>query len=186
MKRNPLPFQDVIGNMQKTHKNIETLSNIAIIVVATVLGVYLVNQYFFSASAKPYERGKNEITAGTKMPPSDVDWSKSEKTLVMALSATCRYCTESVPFYQKLAEQKIGRDNLRVIAILPQSVAEARKYLAENKITVDEIKQPDKDDSFAQRTPTLILVDNTGTVIESWTGKLPLSKETEVLNAFLR
>lgn len=116
-----------------------------------------------------------------KLPLADTDWSKSNKNLVLALSITCRYCTESAPFYQKIAQQKAERGNLRLIAVMPQGVDEARKYLNEHKISVDEIKRANPSELFVRGTPTLILTDQTGAVVEYWIGKLPPEKEAEVL-----
>ena len=33
---------------------------------------------------------------------SEVDWTRSEPTLLLAVSKGCRYCTESAPFYGRL------------------------------------------------------------------------------------
>lgn len=171
--------------MQNTHKKIETLSNVAIIVVALILGITVVNRYFISAPAKPAMPVNREIAAGTKLPLSDVDWSKSDKNLVMVLSTTCHFCVESSPFYQQLTQQKAGRSDVRLITVMPQTVDEAQRYLNEHKITADEIRQANPADVFVKGTPTLIMVDQSGTVIESWAGKLPPDKEVEVLNRFL-
>ncbi len=128
---------------------------------------------------------KNEgIKAGTKLSLGDIDWSKSDKNLVLVLSTTCRYCTESTPFYQKLAQQKNGRDDLRLIAVMPQTINEVQLYLSEHKISVDEIRQASLNTINVEGTPTLIEVDKTGAVIQSWVGKLPLEKESEVIQHF--
>lgn len=172
--------------MKNIGRKIEVLSNIAIIGVAIALGAIAIDRYFYSASAKPSDSSQTKIEAGMKMPASSIDWSKSERTLVMALSTTCRYCTDSVPFYQKLSEQKAGRSDVRMVAVMPQNLDEARQYLGENKVTVDDVVSGDAVASLVRGTPTLILVDKGGSVVESWSGKLPIEKETAVLNAFLK
>lgn len=103
----------------------------------------------------------------------------------MVLSTNCHFCTESAPFYQRLAQQKAGRGDVRLMAVLPQSVGEAQKYLDDHGISVDEVRQAVPGAAYARGTPTLILVDRTGSVIESWVGKLPPEKEAEVLSHFL-
>jgi len=123
--------------MKNLHNKIQIASNIAIIIVAMLLAGVLVNRYFFSASApKPVPIESEIIKAGTKVSLADVDWSKSDKVLLLVLSTTCRYCTESTPFYQKLIERKAGRDDVRLIAVTPQSVEEARRYLSEHGVSV--------------------------------------------------
>lgn len=173
--------------MTDTHKKIETVANVAIVIVALLLGVTFIKPYLFPASVpKSLPNVKSEnIKTGTKISLPDIDWSKNDKNLVLALSTTCRYCTESVPFYQKITQQKVGHNNARMIAALPQTVDEARRYLSEHNFFADEVRQVSLDDISVQGTPTLILVDRTGAVIESWVGKLPAEKEAEVIARFL-
>lgn len=171
--------------MKSIHKRIELLSNIGIIVVAILLSVVFVNRYLLPAFIKPEAADSARIKPGMKLSLSGVDWNKSDKTLLMVLSSNCRYCTESAPFYQQLAQQKVGREDVRLIAVLPQSVGEAQQYLSTHGISVDEIRQPVTGAVYARATPTLIMVDKTGSVVESWVGKLPPEKEAEVLSRFL-
>lgn len=167
--------------MKNIHKKIQTASNIAIIVVALMLGGVLVNNYFYSPSPKPVIAGDNTIKAGTKLELPDANWNKSDKTLVMAVSTKCHFCTESIPFYKRIAEKKAGNKNVRLIAVTPQTTDEAKQYLDEHKLSVDEMKQSSLDKIQVGGTPTLILVDRKGAVIESWRGKLPPEKEAEVI-----
>lgn len=168
--------------MKNVHQKIQTLSNVAIIIVALLFGLVLVNRYLLPSAPKPSVAESNSIKAGMKLPLSAVDWSKSDKTLLIVLSTNCRYCTESTPFYQKLTQQKAGRNDVKLVAVMPQSVSEAQRYLGEHKVSVDEIKQANLDDVYVKGTPTLIVVDRDGSVVESWMGKLPPEKEAEVIN----
>ena len=152
--------------MRNIHKKIETASNIAIIIVALLFGGVLINRYFVSASPTPTAVENKEIKAGTILPLSEIDWNKSNKNLVLVLSTNCHFCSESTPFYQKLAaRQKAENSNSRLIAVMPQSVDEARHYLTESGISVDEIKQTSLNTINIQGTPTLVLVDQNGAVI---------------------
>lgn len=168
-----------------SHKRIELLANISIIVVAILLGVVLVRGYLLSGSPKSDAAESAPIKPGTKLPLTGVDWQRSDKTLLLVLSTNCHFCSESAPFYQRLTQQKAGRGDVRLIAVLPQSADEARKYLDDRGIPVDEIKQAAPGATHTTGTPTLIMVDRTGSVVESWIGKLTPEKEVEVLNRFL-
>lgn len=172
--------------MKTLPKKVELVANIAIIIVAILLGVVLVDRYLLRSSPpKPNAAQAMQIKPGAKLSFPDAAWEKSGKTLLLVLSTTCRYCTESAPFYQQLARRKGSREDVRIMAILPQSPDEARKYLGDHGITVDQVKQAALGDIHAKATPTLIMVDKTGSVIESWVGKLPPEKEAEVFNHFL-
>ena len=171
--------------MSTLPKKVELLANIAIIVVAILLGVVLVNRFILSRSPQPNAAPEVQLRPGMKLSFPDVAWDKSRKTLLLVLSTTCKYCNESAPFYQQLATRKGSRDDIRIVAVLPQKPDEARKYLGDHGITVDQIRQSAPGAVYVKGTPTLIMVDSTGSIIESWMGKLPPEKEAEVLNHFL-
>lgn len=167
--------------MSTWHKKIELLANIAIIVVAVLLSVVLVRRYVLPASPRPDAVESMQIKPGTKLSLPDVDWGRSDRTLLLVLSTDCRFCTESAPFYQRLAQEQARRGGPGLIAVLPQGEGEARKYLSDLGIRVDEIRRATPKDISVKGTPTLILVDRAGSVVESWVGKLPPDKEAEVL-----
>jgi len=171
--------------MSTLPKKVELLANISIVIVAILLCVVLVDRYLLPASPESNAVQAGQIKPGMKLSFPDVDWEKNRKTLLLVLSTKCKYCTESAPFYQQLVTRKGSREDVRIMAVLPQNPDEARKYLSDHGITVDQIRQAAPGTAYAKGTPTLIIVDRTGSVIESWAGKLPPEKEAEVLNHFL-
>lgn len=160
-------------------KKLEITANFAIIIVATLLAVFLIRHYVLERDrVEPF--AGNQPHAGTKLNLGDVDWSKDQQTLVMALSTTCHFCSESSAFYQKVAR---GRSNVRLLAVMPQTVNEAQKYLSDLGVTVDEIKQAQLNSIGVNGTPTLILVNNGGIVANTWVGKLTSAEESQVLSS---
>ena len=163
--------------MRNLLQRTQLLANIAIIAIAILLGGFIVSRYLSKPdlmSAKTGAEPERALSPGTKLVLTGVEWARSKQTLLLVLSTNCRYCSESSPFYQSLAHQKAGRVDLRTIALLPQSVGEAEKYLNEHNISVDEVRQSAPGSVLARGTPTLILVDGAGVVISSWVGKLPV------------
>jgi len=163
--------------MKNLAKQIEVVSNVAIIAVAVLLGVVLVKSYLFSGKPDSY-RG---IAAGTKIEVRDVDWAKSNHTVVLALQKGCHFCTESAPFYQRLVSQASQRGT-RIIAILPNEIEASREYLSALNVRISEIRQMPLNALKVGGTPTVILVDDKGVVVRSWVGKLPPNDEAEVLS----
>lgn len=170
--------------MDNWYKRVELLANVAIIVIAIILGTVLVNRYLLSVPTSPAvsERG---IQFGTKLSLPGMEWGRNRRTLLMVLSTNCHYCTESAPFYQKLVQEKTNHTDVGLLAVLPQSVGESQKYLGEHGVKVDDVRQVSPGALNVSGTPTLILVDQSGSVIESWVGKLSPEKEGEVLNRVL-
>ncbi len=101
---------------------------------------------------------------------------------MLVLSTGCHYCTESAPFYQQTALERGKRADVRSVALFSQPVGNARKYVSGLGVVVDEVNQITPDVLGVKGTPTLILVDITGSVQKIWPGKLPSDKELEVLN----
>lgn len=163
-------------------KKTELLANVAIIVVALLLGGVLVKRYLWpGGEAATAPNADPRIPAGTKATLPGVDWAGNGRTLLLVLSRDCRYCTESAPFYRSLARETEGRTDVRLIAVFPQEVAEGRKYLDGLGVTVHEIRQAAPSSTGAGGTPTLILVNGGGVVESSWVGKLAAPEESEVL-----
>lgn len=170
--------------MNSLAKKLELLANVAIIVVALLLGAVLVKRYLLPQPTNA-RAADARIQPGTKLSLPGMEWGRSDRTLLIVLSTQCRYCTESAPFYQRLAREQSRVGRARLVAVLPQSVAEAQKYLGEHGIAVDEVRQVSPDAVGAAGTPTLIMLDSAGSVVESWVGKLPPDKESEVINRLL-
>jgi hypothetical protein len=162
-------------------KRIELLANIAIIVVALLLGGVLVKRYLLPQPAQS-AAAPAPIAPGTKLAVPGVEWAKSKQTLLLVLSDTCHFCTESAGFYQRLAQERAKRNDVRLVAMLPQEPAKGEAYLSKLGVTVDQLGQVPLSAVNVRGTPTLILVDNSGTVIESWVGKLPAEQEAEVIS----
>jgi hypothetical protein len=164
-------------------KKAELLANIAIIVVALLLGVVLVKRYLLPAKVEtPAARNLDErIAPGTKAALPGVDWAQNKQTLLLVLSRDCHFCTESAPFYQRLTRETAGRADVHLIALFPQEAEEGKKYLDNLGVTVNDIRQAAPTSTGAGGTPTLILVDAQGVVTKSWIGKLSAPEESEVL-----
>ena len=168
--------------MNNPTKRLEQLANVAIIIVALLLGGVLVKRYLLPQAESPQAIAR--IQPGTKLSVPGLEWGKNERTLLLVLSTSCHFCTESSPFYQRLAQEKVKKGGVGLVAVLPQSVDESQKYLNGLGVAVDDIKQASPDAFQVRGTPTLIMADRTGAVVESWVGKLPAEKEVEVLNLF--
>jgi len=110
---------------------------------------------------------------------SGIDWSKSDRTLLLALSTTnVHFCAESAPFYKTLQQQK--RDNVRLLALFPQPLLDSRTYLDNLGLNVDEVVQIPLNSVGASGTPTLLLIDTRARVINSGLGNCQTMLPNEV------
>ncbi|MFN2454240.1 MAG: peroxiredoxin family protein [Pyrinomonadaceae bacterium] len=163
--------------MSALYKKVELLANIAIIVVALLIVGLFAQRYFGNRAAPPLQ-----IAAGTKISLPETDWAKNKQTMLVVLQKDCHFCSESAQFYQRLVKETAGRGDIRLVAVLPQQMSEGKQYLNDLDVPIEEVKQASLSSVGVRGTPTLILVDSKGAVVDSWVGKLPANKETEVLN----
>lgn len=166
-------------------KKIEMASNVAIILVASLLGVTLVKQHLFNApppSAPPVDSTSNDRNTTEDLSTLNVNWATNKKTLLLVLSNTCHFCRESAPFYKQLVAES---HSSHMIALFPQPVEEAEKYLKTMGVNVDEVRQADFGAMNIAGTPTLILVNSDGAIIARWVGRLTSEKEREVVKNLL-
>jgi hypothetical protein len=163
----------------KVNSRVELAAYIAIIIMALVSGTVLVKRFLIDD-----RQGLRDprVAVGTKVSLPGLDWSGHKRTLILAVSAECRYCTESAPFYRKLSTEASDLDGVGLVAVLPQPVDEARRYLDELHVPMKSVSGR-LDTLGVSATPTLLLVDSQGAVQKSWVGKLPVSAEAEVLAA---
>lgn len=167
--------------MNNFYKKIELFANIAIILVAISLVAVLGKRFVFTRPA-PSPPPDSQQLVGQKFALPDVDWSRSNKTLVLVLSDKCHFCTESAPFYQRVVRERAQRESFRLTAVFPQAVSDGRRYLDGLGVAIEEIRQASPDSIGVRGTPTLLIVNNAGVVTDSWIGKLPLETEAEVLS----
>jgi hypothetical protein len=168
--------------MKNIAKKIEVAANIAIIVAAISLTVVLAKRYFAPTLPLAQRAAAAGIPSGTKADFINVDWSKSNRTLLLVLQSSCHFCTESAPFYQRLARETAQASGVHLVAVLPQDVEEGTKYLNSLGVPIQDVRQAQLDSLGVEGTPTLILIDDKGVVTKSWVGKLSGDREAEVLN----
>jgi peroxiredoxin len=183
----------------KLARSVEVLTNISIILVALIGAVVLVRNYLLrpvvaqnETSQAAIERNQNPQrdqrpknsgpAVGTQISVPGINWSESDETVVLALSDKCHFCTESAPFYQRLTQQLATSKNTRVVAVFPQEVDAGKKYLDGLKVPITAVAQATLGSFGVRGTPTLVIVDKSGTVKQAWVGRLTADKETEVLN----
>jgi hypothetical protein len=78
--------------------------------------------------------------------------------------------------------QEVKSKDVKFVAVLPQPVEQGNDYLKKLDVKIDSVLQGSLQTIGVRSTPTLLLVNEAGTVTESWRGKLLPEKENEVMN----
>ncbi len=115
---------------------------------------------------------------------SGVDFTQSERTLVIAMSANCHFCTESLPFYNDLArtQREVG-DATRIVAVFPEEERVVEQYAKQHGFEVSTIAGVNLSGMGISGTPTMILLDQKGKVLDFWTGKPSTDTQQQVAKA---
>jgi hypothetical protein len=166
---------------------VETGANVATMIAACLISIVLVRTYFLPNPILRRTRTPDMATAfvgkSLKSQLPGVDWKSNGRTVLLALSNQCHFCTESAPFFRQLSG-KSGR-SFKIVAVLPQPVSEARNYLSGEGVHVDQVKELPLDKIGVVGTPTMLLLDNSGVVKKVWYGKPDADQQAQALKAIL-
>jgi hypothetical protein len=157
-------------------KRLEIAVNVAILCAFTMVAV-LAGQRIWGGRAIV---SGSEPQIGARIVLSGADWSKSDRHLILALSTTCHFCSESAAFYKRLLTDVAGH-GVHVIAVLPQPPTASRTYLNGLGLSIPEVVQSPLISVDVTGTPTLLLVDAKGKIRKAWVGKLEPEREDEVI-----
>jgi len=158
-------------------RKLEIAAYCAIIVLCGVACTALIKNFILKPSDL---QPQPPSIAGTKV-SLDYDWAKNNKTLLLVLSETCKFCDDSAPFYKRMVKQFSSGQQVQFLAVFPQPSESATKHLAALGVSIPEVRQVTPSSLGVTGTPTLILVDKNGEVIDSWVGKLSPIDESKVI-----
>lgn len=168
--------------MAALRRKIEVLSNIALIVCCVLFSIFLVKNFLISNKKEDTKQNTPPPTlVGKKISVSDLDWTKNQQTLLLILQKGCRFCDESAPFYQSLVKEFSNQSKTHLVVVMPHNNDESQQYLKDKAIEIPDIKQATPKSIGVAGTPTLMLIDNSGTVLEQWIGKLSAEQEGVVI-----
>lgn len=174
---------DALGKrLMKAH--LEVITNIAVLLVALLL---LGNFAWVHLAKQPVPRVEGGLRKGDafSLLPG-VDYGKSSRTLVIALSSNCERCNESLPFFKQLLQTSVGRsDAARVVAIFPETREEVWRYIYEQQLTVNAIPGINYRALNLPGTPSAVLISNEGRVLNFWIGKPSKDSEKEIMDSVI-
>lgn len=159
---------------------IEAIANIAVVVIAVVVGLVFLKDRLSPPAPEP-----EAVKAGDKLPNLDGwDWGAHEQTLVLGLRKGCHFCEDSAPFYQRLtAQQQPGGSSPAILAVFPDPADTVKEVVQSEGLTAHVLAGVPLEKLKISGTPTLLLVNRSGTVLNAWIGILSPRQELEVMSA---
>ncbi|HEX8197888.1 MAG TPA: hypothetical protein VF571_16980 [Pyrinomonadaceae bacterium] len=160
-------------------EKLELITNIAVLVMVMVLFGVFGYKFLFQQKQDHSGLRKGAILSNLE----GVDVKSHEKTLLLALSTECSYCTQSLEFYKKLVGSiNQNSKKLQVLALFSQSPTQVDNYLSKHQFSgISTISNVNYQKLEIPVTPAIILLDSNNEIINSWTGVLKENREKDVL-----
>ena len=152
--------------------------NVAILLVAIALSALLVKKFFFQRT----QNAEYQIAPEARLTITGINWADSERTVLLALSKECKYCSESAEFYRRLAAGIASQTNTRLIAVFSEKESEAEAYLKQLEVPIKELRYVSRSSLGIKSVPTLAILDRNGVVTDMWVGKLSPLKESALMS----
>jgi hypothetical protein len=156
-------------------RKLEVLSNLAVVVAAAAVCLVVGRQYVTGAPS-----GTPETFRGRTVNLASITSSPSSRNVVLALSQSCHFCQDEMPFYHTLGEAARGTKT-HVYAVFPPAETGSDTYLASRSVRVDGVASERLDALGVRGTPTVLVVDAKGKIARAWVGALNDAQKQEVL-----
>ncbi len=176
------------ASSESLRKKLDVAANVAIIVFAAIIAIVLIRQQINRrADAKRVaaaEELQSALNPGRQIqPPIGYDWNQHNRTLLMALRYGCIHCEKNMSFYRKVKARvdKAGL-NTSLLSIFPDDSFVAQHDLDTHGLNgLPYIANVNFVELHVFGTPTLLLIDNKGTITHSWLGELSEHDQEEVI-----
>jgi hypothetical protein len=171
-------------------KKLDLFANAAIALVALLIGFTLIRQQIdrsYAAKALAASNAlQNQVRPGTPLAPiAGYPWAKHDRTLVLALRYGCSHCEHNMAFYKQLEDQIQQRDaKTSLLSVFPDDSFVARHDLDSHSLgAMPFVANINFAALHVPGTPTLLLVNNQGTILQSWIGELSPREQDDVMKA---
>ena len=105
----------------------------------------------------------------------------AKPTVVIVDREECAFCKASLPFYSKLV-RAADTAGVEVVSVTPDDTVRHQQYLDANQVHVDRTIKLKDTPLKVSGTPTLLLLDQSKTVLGAWVGELNPDDEDKVLH----
>jgi hypothetical protein len=158
--------------MHTPSKALNLAANACLLVAAGTLGVTVWYKYFHHQTVPQPITASLLVQAGSIAPPiTGISYASHEQSLLLFLSTTCRYCEDSVPFYNKLQGVALrSNDKWNVIGMFSQPGGLVTEFKARVNLEAKVVPGVEFRRFGVKSTPTVLLVDRQGVVKRVWVG----------------
>jgi thioredoxin-related protein len=161
-------------------KALEYTAYLALIVASLTATYVLVDQTL--ANHKSTAALNPSVLLNKKLPLDNAAWGNAHYTVVIAMTTVCHFCHDSIPFYKSLADMEHNRPGqFQMVTVSPEAQKTTGDYLQQNQMPVDRVESAFLSSIDVSGTPTVFVVDSSGTVKKVYVGQLPPSRQQELI-----
>jgi len=172
------------------HRKLDVFANVTILVVALLIGFSLIRQQINHPKEKTALAAASvtgdDLTPGKYLPPpAGYQWTDHDRTLMVALRYGCIHCEHNMQFYRQV-QDKVKRSDAKasLISVFPDDSFVAQHDLDLHSLSgMPFIANIDLAKLHVPGTPTLLLVNSKGTILQSWVGELSQREQDEVMKS---
>jgi hypothetical protein len=137
------------------------------------------------AGASPARPARPQYQVGEAFQPlPGLSPERGMASLLFVVREGCRYCENSIPFYQRVATAaRAARAKVKLVGICPSTTAACQRYFESSDVRMDEAVGIQSKGLKVAGTPTIVMIDEGGRIEGVWAGELPIEREMEVLGA---
>jgi hypothetical protein len=165
--------------------DLNKLANLSVIVAAISVSALSIEQLvrrFHSQAGASGASGSVEV--GRKIKLQGTDFSSARTTVILGLSTTCPYCSNSLPFYRQLVRYQDASatksDKIQIVALFPQPMPEVNRYMVSHNLGVSVVGSVDFSELGLSATPTVLLVNSKGEIEKVWVGMLSEQRQDDL------
>lgn len=161
-------------------EKLEIVTNIMVVAGVLLFGFVLYRSLTNHGNSAP-----EAPAVGTVLPAlPGYGWDGHSQVLLLALRKGCHFCEDSMPFYRELLKaEKSGGSKAHLVSVLPDAEMDATRVLHDAKLDVPMVASFQLQQLHVSGTPTLILVDGSGTVEKVWVGEQDAAGQQAIRDA---
>jgi hypothetical protein len=165
----------------KLKGRLEVITNIAVCLAAVAVLLVMAGRYLKETGTSIHSGLR---TGGVLPSLPGVDYGKSSRTLLIAVSARCDGCGDSVPFFNQLKRSVISKGNsTQIVALFPETGDEVNRFVQQQNLNLEFVSGVNFKDFTFIGTPTMVLVNGNGQIIDFWIGKPSSDLQQEIINS---
>ena len=164
---------------------LDIAANVVLIAVCGVVLVKVTQQPRNARTGQlPHAAASSTYAVGDALDLSEIEIPSGTEAVFLVISSRCGYCKASLPFYSELVT-KLRRDRreVSVVAMCQEPSNTCNDFLKGGGVDVDRVVDARGRAVRVRGTPTLLIVDSSGTITHIWSGRLDVPQQLEVLEA---